>query len=85
MAAGDVALTVAELEHQRPGWLIVFGGWTRRFWAHGWMLARPEGGVWVTAETPSLLLQRIDFMEQRYPRHPAPWQEGPTTEQGAAL
>lgn len=58
------------LQRDHSGWLIIFGAYSRRYVAHGYMLDRP--GVWVTAETATELHRRMTLLENTYPRRDRP-------------
>ncbi|MEV0405699.1 hypothetical protein [Actinoallomurus sp. NPDC050550] len=68
MTADNVDMELLGLQRAHPGWLILFGAYTRRYVAHGYMLDRP--GVWITAGNSTELHRRITLMESTYPCPP---------------
>ncbi|GAA4637397.1 hypothetical protein GCM10023196_091040 [Actinoallomurus vinaceus] len=66
MKAEDIEAALHGLRRAHPDWLILFGAYTRRYVAHGYMLGRP--GVWITAGNSTELYRRIALMESSYPR-----------------
>ncbi|MCO5989314.1 hypothetical protein NE235_24725 [Actinoallomurus spadix] len=65
MTVGDVETELYGLRRAHPGWLILFGAYTHRYVAHGYMLGRP--GIWLTAESSAELHHRMALMENTYP------------------
>ncbi|GAB3962685.1 hypothetical protein GCM10029978_018680 [Actinoallomurus acanthiterrae] len=64
MRAEDIEAELYGLRRAHPGWLILFGAYTHRYIAHGYMLDRP--GIWVTAGTPAELHRRIGLVQSTY-------------------
>jgi hypothetical protein len=65
VTTADVEVQLQRLRRAHPGWLILFGTYTRRFVAHGYMLGR--SGIWVTAATSAELDRRMALLEKSYP------------------
>jgi hypothetical protein len=73
-AADDEArATARRLEQQHPGWMIIYGVYTRRFVA--FPLFRVRQRVVVTAAYPDALPARLDAAEARL-RIPGPREAG---------
>jgi hypothetical protein len=64
MTAENIDAELHGLRRAHAGWLILFGVYTRRYVAHGYMLDRP--GIWVTAGTAAELHRRIGLVESAY-------------------
>ena len=61
----DTCRTIAEQINQaRPQWLVVWGGYTHRFWALALFEMRPR--MLVHAGYPDALVARMDEAERRY-------------------
>jgi hypothetical protein len=66
----DECRTVAErINHARPGWLVLWGQYTREFVA--FPLFDTPGRLLVHAGFPDALVARMDEVERRYRRRPA--------------
>lgn len=65
MTAGELETELHGLRRAHPGWLVLFGAYTRCYVAHGYMLDRP--GIWVTARTSAELHRRMTLLESTYP------------------
>jgi hypothetical protein len=68
MTGDDHAAEVHALSRRYPGWTVWFGSFTRRWWA----LPPRERGLagFVEAETPQLLIARIEVVQHGDPHMP---------------
>jgi hypothetical protein len=61
----DTCRATAEQIHQtRPQWLVLWGTYSRRFWAFPLFEMRPR--MLVHASSPDALITRMDEAERRY-------------------
>jgi hypothetical protein len=61
----DACREIAEQIHQtRPQWLVLWGSYSRRFWAYPLFNMRPR--LLVYASYPDALIARMDEAEHRY-------------------
>jgi hypothetical protein len=61
----DVCCEVAEqIQRDRPQWLVVWGCYSRRFWAYPLFEMRPRRLVY--AGFPDALVDRLDEAERRF-------------------
>jgi hypothetical protein len=61
----DVCRAIAEqIQQARPQWLVLWGSWSRRFWAFPLFEMRPR--MLVHASSPDALVDRLDEAERRF-------------------
>lgn len=60
----DCRTTAEQINEIRPQWLVVWGSYTRRFWAFPLFEMRPR--MLVHAGYPDALVPRMDEAERRY-------------------
>jgi len=53
-----------QIDHARPQWLVLWGSYSRHFWAFPLFEMRPR--LLVYASYPNALLARMDEAERRY-------------------
>jgi hypothetical protein len=58
----------AAIERDHPLWVVLYGPYTRTFYAFPWFAAPP--GTMAAAPAPGLLLNTMQALEQAYRRTP---------------
>jgi len=61
--------TAEGIEQRRPGWMVIWGDWTKGYTAYP--LSRVPPGVILFGHTPEALINAIDDTERRYRIRPA--------------